>query len=86
MVKDPRGYVFAKLAATYEPCHRAGDPVKTGELAGRLHFVEDVDRDPIELHYGMSGVLWMAAGPGRVQRGDCVGVVMQDYDAKVAAN
>jgi N-alpha-acetyl-L-2,4-diaminobutyrate deacetylase len=54
-------------------------------LAGCLHFVEDIDRDPIELRYGASGVLWMAAGPGRVQRGDCVGVVMQDYDAKLAA-
>jgi N-alpha-acetyl-L-2,4-diaminobutyrate deacetylase len=85
MVKDPRAYVFARANATYEPCHLAGEPVKAGELAGRLHFVEDVDRDPIELHYGASGVLWMAAGPGRVQRGDCVGVVMRDYDAKLAA-
>lgn len=85
MVKDPRGYVFARANATYEPCHIAGEDVRAGDLAGRLHFVEDVDREPIELHYGMSGVLWMAAGPGRVQRGDCVGVVMQDYDAKLAA-
>lgn len=86
MVKDQRGYVFAKQTATYEPCHLAGDVVKAGEMAGRLHFVEDIDRDPIELFYGASGVLWMAAGPGRVQRGDCVGVVMQDYDAKLAAS
>jgi N-alpha-acetyl-L-2,4-diaminobutyrate deacetylase len=28
----------------------------------------------------MTGVLWMAAGPGRVQRGDVVAVVMCDYD------
>lgn len=85
MVKDQKGYVFARQTATYEPCHVAGEHVKAGELAGRLHFVEDIDRDPIELFYGASGVLWMAAGPGRVQRGDCVGVVMQDYDAKIAA-
>lgn len=86
MVKDPRGYVFARQSATYEPCHVAGETVAAGELAGRLHFVEDVDREPVALHYGMSGVLWMAAGPGRVQRGDCVGVVMQDYDARLAAS
>jgi N-alpha-acetyl-L-2,4-diaminobutyrate deacetylase len=85
MVKDPRAYVFARANATYEPCHLAGETVKAGDLAGCLHFVEDIDRDPIELRYGASGVLWMAAGPGRVQRGDCVGVVMQDYDAKLAA-
>ena len=86
MVKDPRGYVFARQTATYEPCHTAGQAVISGELAGRLHFVEDVDREPIELRYALSGALWMAAGPGRVQRGDCVGVVMQDYDAKLAAS
>ena len=27
-----------------------------------------------------AGVLWMASGPGRVQRGDVVAVVMNDYD------
>ena len=27
----------------------------------------------------------MAAGPGRVQRGDVVGVVMSDYDDALAA-
>lgn len=86
MVKDQRGYVFARQTATYEPCHLAGDAVKAGELAGRLHFIEDIDRDPIELFYGASGVLWMAAGPGRVQRGDCIGVVMQEYDATLAAS
>ena len=31
----------------------------------------------------LSGVLWMASGPGRVQRGDAVAVVMNDYDAAV---
>jgi N-alpha-acetyl-L-2,4-diaminobutyrate deacetylase len=53
--------------------------VRAGAPAGWLHFVEDVDRDPIELRYGVGGVLWMCAGPGRVARGDVVGVVMTDY-------
>jgi len=85
MVKDSRNFLFARHTCTYEPCNLAGDAVRAGELAGRLHFVEDFDRDPIEVHYETSGVLWMAPGPGRVQRGDCIGVVMQDYDAAVAA-
>ena len=34
----------------------------------------------IEVRYGRSGVLWMAAGPGRVERGDVVAVLMNDYD------
>jgi predicted deacylase len=57
---------------------RALDP------AGWLHFVEDLDREPVEVRYRTDGVLWMAAGPGRVQRGDCIGVVMQDYDPAIA--
>ncbi|MCO4053227.1 MAG: peptidase M14 [Bosea sp.] len=84
MVKDPANFLFARATATYEPMHLAGAAVQKGELAGLLHFVEDIDREPIEVRYATSGVLWMGAGPGRVQRGDCVGVVMQDYDAKIA--
>lgn len=79
MVRDPACYSFAPAGAVFEPRNVAGDEVRAGQSAGFLHFVEDVDHTPIEVHYGASGVLWMAAGPGRVQRGDCVAVVMQDY-------
>jgi N-alpha-acetyl-L-2,4-diaminobutyrate deacetylase len=37
------------------------------------------------VRYQRSGVLWMAAGPGRVQRGDVVAVVMNDYDDAAAS-
>jgi len=39
----------------------------------------------MEVAYGRSGVLWMAAGPGRVGRGDVVAVLMNDYDDSLAA-
>ena len=39
----------------------------------------------MEVRYGRSGVLWMAAGPGRVERGDVVAVLMNDYDDSLAA-
>ena len=79
MVRDASCYSFAPAGGIFEPSHLAGDSVKTGQSAGFLHFIEDLDRAPLEVHYGASGVLWMASGPGRVQRGDCVAVVMQDY-------
>jgi N-alpha-acetyl-L-2,4-diaminobutyrate deacetylase len=85
MVRDARGYVFAPTGGVFEPCHLAGQPVNEGEPAGWLHFVEDVDRAPIELSYASSGLTWTASGPGRVQRGDCVAVVMTDYDDALAA-
>ncbi|MCY7306515.1 MAG: hypothetical protein LH632_10260 [Rhodoferax sp.] len=56
----------------------AGDLVQKGQYAGFLHFIEDVDHPQLELIYGASGVLSMAAGPGRLERGDCVAVGMQD--------
>lgn len=80
MVRDAACYSFAQAGAVFEPRHVAGDAVEQGQTAGFLHFVEDVDRAPIEVRYGGTGILWMAAGPGRVQRGDCLAVVMQDYE------
>jgi predicted deacylase len=86
MVKDPGNFLFARHSATYEPMHLAGETVRTGELAGRMHFIEDIDHDPVEVRYATTGMLWMAPGPGRVQRGDCIGVVMQDYNPAAAAS
>jgi predicted deacylase len=80
-VRDLRSYTFAPSGGLFEPRHLAAADVREGELAGYLHFVEDIDRPPVELRYGLTGVLWMAAGPGRVQRGDVVAVVMQDPHA-----
>jgi N-alpha-acetyl-L-2,4-diaminobutyrate deacetylase len=80
MVRDPAAYSFAPASAIFEPRHLAGETVHKGQTAGFLHFIEDVDHLQQEVVYGASGVLWMAAGPGRVQRGDCVAVVMQDYE------
>jgi len=85
MVRDPTCYAFAPAEGVFEPRHMAGDPVEEGELAGQLHFVEDIDRPALEVRYGRSGVLWMAAGPGRVRRGDVVAVLMNDYDDELVA-
>jgi predicted deacylase len=85
MVRDPRGYSFAPRGGVFEPCHVAGETVREGETAGWLHFLEDVDNPPLEIRYGNSGVLWMASGPGRVQRGDVIAVVMREYDDAAGA-
>jgi N-alpha-acetyl-L-2,4-diaminobutyrate deacetylase len=85
MVRDQACYAFAPAEGVFEPRHMVGDSVEEGELAGYLHFVEDIDHAPIEVHYGHSGVIWMGAGPGRVKRGDVVAVLMNDYDDVLAA-
>lgn len=78
-VGDRAHYAFSPQVGTFEPCNLVGQTVKAGDPAGYLHFVEDVDRDPVEVTYKRDGVLWMSAGPGRVARGDTVAVVMNDY-------
>lgn len=80
MVRDPAAYLSAPRTGLFQPMHDAGAEVRAGDLAGYLHFVEDVDTPPVELHYQRSGIIWMGAGPGRVQRGDVVCVLMEDYD------
>ncbi|MCR4522645.1 MULTISPECIES: succinylglutamate desuccinylase/aspartoacylase family protein [Bosea] len=85
MVRDADGYSFAPAGGLFEPRNVVGDICRAGDLAGYLHFVEDIDRDPLEVRYRRDGVLWMSAGPGRVQRGDAVAVLMEDYDAVRAA-
>jgi predicted deacylase len=85
MVRDSAGYSFAPAGGLFEPRNVVGDACRAGELAGYLHFVEDIDRAPLEVRYRRDGVLWMSAGPGRVQRGDAVAVLMEDYDALRAA-
>jgi len=78
-VANSRCYSFAPAAGTFEPCNLVGDAVRAGEPAGYLHFVEDIDREPVQVTHGAEGILWMSAGPGRVARGDTVAVVMDDY-------
>jgi N-alpha-acetyl-L-2,4-diaminobutyrate deacetylase len=79
-VGDRAHYSFSPSAGTFEPCNLVGQTVRAGDPAGFLHFVEDVDREPVEVSYKRDGVLWMSAGPGRVARGDTVAVVMNDFD------
>jgi predicted deacylase len=71
-VGDPKCYSFA-------PRDLVGEAVKAGDPADFLHFVEDIDRPPVEVRFRADGILWMSAGPSRVARGDAAAVVMDHY-------
>ena len=72
MVRDPAGYVFAPAPASSSRA-MSRRACRAGELAGFLHFVEDVDSPPIELRYGATAscgcrpgpAAWSAATPSR---------------------
>jgi len=69
MARDPAAYSFASANAIFDLRNVADDLVQKRQHAGFLHFIEDVDHPQLEMIYGASDVLRMAAGPGRVQRG-----------------
>lgn len=79
MVPGPGHFVFAPARGIFEPTGVVGDPVEAGAVAGRIHVVEELGREPIELHYPVSGQLWAVQSPGRPRQGDCVVVVMGPY-------
>jgi N-alpha-acetyl-L-2,4-diaminobutyrate deacetylase len=81
VVPDQDYYLFAPAIGTFEPCNVVGQAVKAGEIAGYLHFVEDVDRPALELRHKRDGIMWVVAGSGRVDRGDTLAVVMTDQSA-----
>lgn len=78
-VRDQAAYVFAPSDGLFEPLHLPGQPVRAGELAGHLHFVEEWVRPSMPIEFRSDGYVWMAPGSGRVRKGDVVGVVMQPY-------
>jgi N-alpha-acetyl-L-2,4-diaminobutyrate deacetylase len=78
-VRDQKAYVFAPSEGLFEPLHLPGAPVRAGQLAGYLHFVEEWARPPLPIEFRTDGFIWMAPGSGRVRKGDVVGVVMQKH-------
>ncbi|WP_417603237.1 succinylglutamate desuccinylase/aspartoacylase family protein [Primorskyibacter flagellatus] len=79
MVRGTDAYLTAPRNGIFEPTHYHGATVFAGQIAGYLHFPEDIDTPAQVLHYPSSGVIWMGAGPGRVTRGDPVAVLMEDF-------
>ncbi len=68
-------YVLATADGVFEPMHALGDPVRRGELAGRIHMLTDPGRPPVELRYRADGILFGLRQPGRAAVGNCCAVV-----------
>jgi predicted deacylase len=74
-------YVIASDDGVFEPLHRNGEVVRAGQPAGRIHFFIDPSRPPVELKYGIDGILYGRRQPGRVRPGNCCLVVASPYRA-----
>ena len=83
-IPGKEGYVFAPEAGVFEPFHANGTKVAKGEPAGRIHFVENPARTPLELAYGQDGILYGRRHPGRVDPGNCCLVVASPYQGELS--
>ena len=78
-IPGPAGYVFAPIGGVFEALHELGEPVEAGEPAGQVHVLDDPGLPPEVVRFKTSGTLYSRRAIGRVERGNCVGVVVTDY-------
>ncbi len=78
-VPDAGAYVFARDQALYEPLVGLGDEIEAGQPVGRLHFVENPERDSIDCVAESTGMLVCRRAQGWASRGDCLAVLARDY-------
>ncbi|MCZ6666263.1 MAG: succinylglutamate desuccinylase/aspartoacylase family protein [Gammaproteobacteria bacterium] len=78
-VRGPNSYVYAPANGIYEAYDELGAAVESGREAGCVHFLDDPGRGPVAVEYAQSGMLFCRRAPGLVVRGNCVGVVVNDY-------
>ena len=76
-------HVLSEDDGVFEPLHKLGTEVKAGELAGRIHFLAQPGRVPVDLHYRASGIVYGKRQFGRVRPGNCCLVVATPYESLV---
>lgn len=79
-----RAHLLSEDDGVFEPMHRLGTEVKAGQLAGRIHFITQPARTPVDLHYRADGIVYGRRQPGRVRPGNCCLVVASPYERKSA--
>lgn len=76
-------HVLSEEDGVFEPQHRLGTEVQAGDIAGRIHFLANPGRTPVELRYGASGIVYGRRQPGRVRPGNCCLVVASPYAGRL---
>jgi len=77
----PAAHVIAQDDGVLETLHPLGTQVSAGDRAGRIHFVTQPSRPPVDLHYRSDGIVFARRQPGRVRPGNCCLVVASPYEA-----
>jgi len=80
-IPGPAAYVFAPRAGVFEAFHELGETVEAGQPAGQVHTLDAPAEPPEVVRFRISGTLYSKRTFGRVERGNCVSVVITDYVA-----
>jgi N-alpha-acetyl-L-2,4-diaminobutyrate deacetylase len=73
------GYVISDDAGIFEPLVELGAAVGTGQPLARVHFFEEIGREPATYVAPRDGFLYSRHFPGLVKRGDCLAVLGDDW-------
>lgn len=73
------GYAISDDAGLFEPLITLGATVEVGQPLGRVHFFEELDREPRTYAAPCSGFLYARYFPGLIKRGDCLAVLGDDW-------
>lgn len=75
-----RDYIFASRPGMFEPAFRLGEMVEDGQLAGRIHDVDDPTATPVEIRFRASGLAACIRTHSLVEAGDCLGHLIEPVD------
>lgn len=73
------GFVISDDAGMFEPLVELGHPVAPGTPLGRVHYFEEIDREPRTYEAPRGGFLYCRHFPGLIKRGDCLAVLGDDW-------
>lgn len=73
-------HLISEEDGVLETLHPLGTEVKAGQLAGRVHFLGQPQRQPVDLHYRSDGIVYGRRRPGRVRPGNCCLVVASQLE------
>lgn len=79
-IAAPGHSLYAPAAGLFDRCCAAGQDVKAGDRAGRLHFPLEPSRPAIDLEFTDDGLVLAHGNRGMVQRGDLLALVARDLD------
>jgi uncharacterized protein len=78
-VRGPDYYVYAPDPGLFEPLVELGDEVEAGTQAALIHPHDTPWREPATAAFGRAGTVICKRVPGRVERGDCLFHLADDF-------